>query len=163
MAAYCFLINRMISLPLTIERRQTEWQKIQTIASNNNFPLHLIAKLKTQIQHKTHTTKDENKKWATFTYHSSKIRKITNLSKQTNINIAFKSTNTIQQQTDPKNYNNTQYYDKSGIYNLSCKMCNKAYIGQTSRCLTRRFREHIRYIKNRYIKNNDPKSAYAGI
>ena len=40
-------------------------------------------------------------------------------------------------------------------------MCNKAYIGQTSRCLTRRFREHIRYIKNRYIKNNDPKSAYA--
>ena len=60
MAAYCFLINRMISLPLTIERRQTEWQKIQTIASNNNFPLHLIAKLKTQIQHKTQTTTTQN-------------------------------------------------------------------------------------------------------
>jgi len=118
MAAYCFLINRMISLPLTIERRQAEWQKTQTIASNNNFPLHLIAKLKTQIQHKTQMTKDESKKWDTFTYHSSKIRKITNLFKQTNNNIAFKSTNTIQQQRAPQNYNNTQYYDKSGIYKL---------------------------------------------
>jgi len=37
------------------------------------------------------TTKDENKKWATFNYHSSKVRKITNLFRQTNINIAFKT------------------------------------------------------------------------
>ena len=34
-------------------------------------------------------------------------------------------------------------------------LISKAYIGQTSRHLTQRFREHIRY-----IKNNDPKSAY---
>ena len=60
----------------------------------------------------------KKKKRATFTYHSSKIRKITNLFKQTNNNIAFKSTNTIQQQRAPQNYNNTQYYDKSGIYKL---------------------------------------------
>ena len=85
-----------------------------------------------------------------------KIRKITNLFRQTNINIAFKSTNTIQQQTAPQNYNSTQYYDKSGIYKVSCKTRNKAYIGQTSRHLSQRFREHTRY-----IKNNDPKSAYA--
>ena len=91
----------------------------------------------------------------TFTYLSSKIRKITNRFKQTNINIAFKSTNTNQQQTIPKNYN-TQYYNKSGICKLSCKTCNKAYLGQTSKCLTQRFHKHICY-----IKNIDPKSAYA--
>ena len=39
---------------------------------------------------------------------------------------------------------------------MTCKTCNKAYIGQTSRNLTIRYREHIRY-----IKNNDPQSAYA--
>jgi hypothetical protein len=33
---------------------------------------------------------------------------------------------------------------------------DKAYIGQTSRNLTIRYRKHIRY-----IKNNDPQSAYA--
>ena len=143
----------MISLPITTETRQNEWQKIQTTASKNNFPLPLTAKLKTQIQHKNLTTKDKHKKWATFTYHSTKIRKITNLFKQTNINIAFKSTNTIQQ-TAPQNYDTTLYYNKSSIYKLACKTCNKAYIGQTSRRLTQRFHEHIRYIKN------DPKSAY---
>ena len=36
-----------------------------------------------------------------------------------------------------------------------CKTCHKAFVGQTSRNLKSRFREHIRY-----IKNNDPRSAY---
>ena len=36
------------------------------------------------------------------------------------------------------------------------KTCNKAYIGQTSRNLALRYREHIRYIRNK-----DPQSAYA--
>jgi len=55
-------------------------------------------------QQKIHQTqdKDGNKKWATFTYYSPKIRKLTNLFKHTNINIAFKNTNTIQQYTKPK-------------------------------------------------------------
>jgi hypothetical protein len=54
-AAYRYLINRMISLPLTTERRETEWQNTLAIAENNKFLLHLITKLKTQIQHKTQT------------------------------------------------------------------------------------------------------------
>ena len=157
MAAYRHLIHRMLALPLTPKRRKLEWQKIQTIASNNNFPLRFIAKLKTQMEQKAraNTTKDENKKWATFIYHSSTVRKITNLFKQTNKNIAFKSTNTILQLTEPKNHDTTQDYNKSGIYKLACKTFNNAYIGQTRRNLTQRFREHIRY-----RKNNDPQSAY---
>ena len=81
---------------------------------------------------------------------------ITNLFKQTDIKIAFKSTNTLQQLIKPKAQDTTQEHDKSGIYKLTCKTCNKVYIGQTSRNLTIRYREHIRY-----IKNNDPQSAYA--
>jgi hypothetical protein len=101
MAAFRYLTNRMISLPLTTERKKMEWQKILSVSENNKFPLHFIEQLKTQIQHKTHKdkTNNRNKKWATFTYHSSRVRKITNLFKQTDIKIAFKSTNTIQQQT----------------------------------------------------------------
>ena len=101
-------------------------------------------------------THDKNKKWAIFTFHSPKVTKITNLFKQADIKIAFKSTNTIQQQTRPKNRGMTHDHNKSGIYKLMCKTCNKAYIGQTSRNLSLRFRKHIRY-----IKNNDPQSAYA--
>jgi len=50
MAAYRYLINRMLSLPLSTERRIAKWQKIRTIANNNKFPIHHIAKLRAQIQ-----------------------------------------------------------------------------------------------------------------
>jgi hypothetical protein len=50
----------------------------------------------------------------------------------------------------------TQDHNKSGIYKLMCKTCNRAYVGQTSRNLTQWFCEHIQY-----IKNNDPQSTYA--
>jgi len=100
--------------------------------------------------------KDNNKKWATFTFYSPKIKKLTNLFRQTNIHIAFKSTNTIQQYTKPKKPDENCEYNMSGIYRLACKTCERSYIGQTSRNLTQRHREHIHY-----IKNNDPQSAYA--
>jgi len=85
MAAYRYLINRMLSLPLSTERRMAEWRKIRTIANNNKFPIHHIAKLRAQIQCKTQmnkTNNGNNNKWATFTHHSSKVRKITKLFKQ---------------------------------------------------------------------------------
>ena len=45
---------------------------------------------------------------------------------------------------------------KSGIYKIICNTCHKAYVGQTNRELKAKFREHTGY-----IKNNDPRSAYA--
>jgi len=135
MAAYHHMINRMTALPLSAEKRIAEWQNIRTIANNNKFPIHYITKLRTQIQRKTqiNTTDNNNNKWATYTYHSPKVRMITNLFKQTDIKIAFKSTSTLQQLNKPKFQDTTQEQDKSGIYKMTCKTCNKAYIGQTSR------------------------------
>jgi len=45
---------------------------------------------------------------------------------------------------------------QSGIYSLTCKTCNLFCVGQTNRDLKTRFQEHIRY-----IKTNNPHSAYA--
>jgi hypothetical protein len=44
----------------------------------------------------------------------------------------------------------------SGICKLTCNTCKMSYIGQTSRNLKQMYREHIRY-----IRNNNPQSAYA--
>jgi hypothetical protein len=52
-----------------------------------------------------------------------------------------------------KPQNHMQEHNKSGVYKLTCKL---AYIGQTSRNLKQKYQEHIRY-----IRNNDPQSAYA--
>jgi len=104
----------------------------------------------------TKSSKNDKKIWTTFTFHSPKNRKITNLLKNTNIGIAFKTTTTLHHLITPITPTRLQEHEKSGIYKITCKTCHNAYVGQASRNLKSRFREHIRY-----IKNNDPRSAYA--
>lgn len=89
----------------------------------------------------------------TFTYHSPLIRRITNLFKQTNIRIAFRATNTTQQQLNTVKHN---YDDPSGLHRLKCNTCNKIYVGQSGWTIGVRFKEHIIY-----IKSNNSTSAYA--
>ena len=90
----------------------------------------------------------------TFTYHSSLTHKVTNLFKNTNLNTAFQTGNTICNQIYnrlPQNKMNA-----SGIYRLQCTICNKSYVGQTARSIEIRHRKHVRY-----IKTNNPLSADA--
>jgi len=87
-----------------------------------------------------------------------KLEKLTNLFKHTNINSAFKSTNTTQQYTKPKMLDKNQNYIMSDIYKLTCNICKMSYIEQTSGNLNQRYQEHIRYIRNNY-----PLSAYAHV
>jgi hypothetical protein len=46
--------------------------------------------------------------------------------------------------------------DPGGIYKLKCITRNKAYVGQSGRAISLRFKEHIRY-----IRSNNSTSAYA--
>jgi hypothetical protein len=79
LAAYRYMINRMSSIPLSQEKLNTERQTILDIANSNNFPEPLITKLRTTLKNtKIHDDNKKQKKWAT-TYHSPKIRKVTNL------------------------------------------------------------------------------------
>ena len=58
----------------------------------------------TQTHNEDHTNNEQQTKktWATFTYYGLIVRKITNIFKHTNIQIAFKNTNTLQQLTKQK-------------------------------------------------------------
>jgi hypothetical protein len=62
------------------------------------FPAQLLQKLNKRIQQNTRrpANQGENETWTTFTYHSQKIRAVTNLFKNTNIKIAFKTADTTQ-------------------------------------------------------------------
>jgi hypothetical protein len=145
--------------PTQTGEKTKEWDIIQTIANNNNFPRKLLHKLRRQMQQKTARTlseKKDKKILTTFTYHNPKIKKITNLFKHTDIGIAFRTTTSIYQLTKPTIIEQTPDHEKSGVYQLTCNTCQSSYVGQTRRNLKSRFQEHTRY-----IKNNDPQSAYA--
>jgi hypothetical protein len=102
------------------------------------------------------TTLDKNnKKWAVFEYSNPIIKKVTNIFKNTNLKISFRANNTTHNTL--KTYPGiSDIYKNRGIYNLQCRTCKHHYVGQTGRNLAARFSEHTRY-----IKNNEPKSAYA--
>jgi hypothetical protein len=91
------------------------------------------------------------KKWVIFTHFSQLIRCVTNLFKQTNLKVAFRASNTIQQLTE-----NQTYKDPCGIYKLKCNTCNRVYVGQSAWAINVRHKEHIRY-----VRTNNPKSACA--
>ena len=136
-----------------------EWTTILAIATNNGYMTKTMNNLKKKLQIKQHKPLNRNhetsitrKKWVIIMYHSPLIRCVTNLFKHTELNIAFKATNTIKQQIADKQINN----DPIGVYKLKCNTCNKVYVGQSGRAITKRYREHIRY-----IRSNNPISAYA--
>ena len=85
----------------------------------------------------------KNTKWATFTYTSPQIRKITNLLKHTSVKFAYKCTNTILHLSKPTNTANpSSTFKRNGVNKLTCITCNKAYVRQTSRKLKQRYKEH---------------------
>ena len=128
------------------------------MARNNGFLEHIIHELKKKlITNKTKVTQTnppqkQSNKWITFTFHGPPVLKVTNLFRKTDLKIAFRPTNTIFQQLTqkPKNSN------PSGIYQLKCNLCNRAYVGQSSRAISLRHKEHLRY-----IRNNNPIPTYA--
>ena len=158
MAAYKTYIYRMLTIPITKRAQRKEWDTICSIALNSGYPLNLIYHTRNRIaqkitmqQHETHT---HQKIWSTFTYSSPLIHKVTNLFKHTNINIAFRPTNTIFHRLQCHHSDNK--LQDSGIYQIQCNTCNKSYVGQSGRSISVRYEEHIRY-----IRMNSPNSAYA--
>ena len=103
LAAFRYYINRMITLPITEQARKQEWGNIIIIAHNNGFPEPIIQKMRTKLMNKrnqpqgTQQSQQNPKKWINFTYYGHTIRKITNLLKHTNLQIAFRPTNTTYQ------------------------------------------------------------------
>jgi len=149
----------MLNLPLKTSQQKREWATILHISQRNGFPPPVIHKVRHQTVHKTEHPSphdNKNKKWATFTYISQQIRKVTNIFRNTNIKIAYKCRNTIANLTKPPRDLHTPPHNKWGIYQLTSNTCNLSYVGQTSRSLNIRFQEHIQY-----IRYNNPQSAYA--
>ena len=110
------------------------------------------AKITNKIQNSKPKLHDNNRKWISFKYYSPIVRRITNLFKDTNLNISFKPFNTKKQQLIEKEHKS----NPSGIYKLQCNTCKDVYIGQSGRDINVRYKEHVRY-----IRTNNPTSAYA--
>ncbi len=82
-------------------------------------------------------------KWATFTYIRKETTYITKIFKHTNIMIAYRTNNTIQDNLTPQTHSHNKF-SATRVYKLTCPDCGKAYIGQRGRNFSQRYNEHKR-------------------
>jgi hypothetical protein len=136
------------------DKEYAELNTIKAILQNNQYKLiHIRTKTIKDIDPQE---KHDNKKWAIFTYAGREIKTITKLFKDANINIAYKTQNTVEHILRPKLSTTTDnIYNNSGIYQLNCLECPKNYIGQTGRTFKTRYKKHIQA-----IRNNRPDTGY---
>jgi len=120
---------------------------------NNSFPI------PTYKHHHPHNTTQEQltqtsrRKWATFTCIGKETLYITDAFRHTDLKIAFQTNNTLDNLLRQKNPPSDKF-SSSGVYRLTCPDCNKAYIGQTGRCFSKRYDEHRRAFHNNSHTSN---------
>ena len=69
------------------------------------------------------------------------MHKVTNLLKNTDLNVAFRTCNIMYNQLCDRIQ--LSKINSSGIHKLKCKTCNKSCFGQTGRSIEIRHREHL--------------------
>jgi hypothetical protein len=95
-SATAYLTNHMITNPITHENKVLGLNTINEILVNNHYRQHITNTTQNQHNSPTNPQKTMKEKWATFTYYGPEARMTTKSIKNTDIGIAFKTTNTIK-------------------------------------------------------------------
>ena len=134
-------------------------QTITHILTKNNYPKFLITSLfqkyikDLQKQNNTKTSISENTYFKSISYTPNITEKITKTIRKNNqnINIAYIIQNKMQQLYSKLKDPISQDQNQNIIYAIPCNSCNKVYIRQTKRWLSKRIQEHKLSIKHQHI------------
>jgi uncharacterized Zn finger protein (UPF0148 family) len=161
MASFHHMIHRMLTIPLTQEAIKKETSYIKEVADINGYNTNIIDKIinkkKRQINLKNQTTltvdKPQMKRVAT-TFNVEINKGLKTKLKKFNIDLVYTSRpnqlgTKLTSTKDPVNEK-----EKSGVYKVTCPICNKTYIGQTKRALATRIQEHLKEARDAKKKNN---------
>jgi hypothetical protein len=113
----CVTVNcKLCILAITLEGRIITYY-------NRYIHIYIYYKLKYQQNIPDSNTEREQQKWITFTHTGNYIHKITKLVKDANLNVAFKTTFTLNNFLTNKQ--KTNIYEQSGIYKITFQSCYK--------------------------------------
>jgi hypothetical protein len=170
MAAFNHLIHRMLTLPLNQEGMENEWNHIMDIADINGYDKEEIEKMihkkQKKLQPQSTLTPQKQPKLRVAVEHNNITKKLTNRLRNSKIQLVFSSRNNQLKNRLRKVSDKVDKLEQNGIYSITCKDCNKKYVGQTKRSLGVRFEEHTKEVhrvqKARALgKNREFKSKVA--
>lgn len=135
-AACRYFITCMHLCPFSSIRKERKKMAFHTTCSQGQkYLICTYPKTKSQIQLKMsnpiqhNNTLYNSQKWASFTYYSPFVWKITNLFKQTNVSIASHTTNILCILLKPRKHNTIIEFTENGIYEMSWSTCKFCYVG----------------------------------
>ena len=118
-----------------------EINKIYEISTNLKYPKLFIDKCLRTARKTFYSTTDKqpynNKNMLVLPYNEN-FKHLPHILKPLDVNVAFRNKNTIKH----KIIKNCPQTKLGGIYQIPCKICKKPYIGQTSKSLDVRIKQH---------------------
>lgn len=154
MAAFRTMIHRMYNVPMDKNSVEKEEQYIFETARKNGYEKELMKQLMRKERKRrnrdSQTTlykqnmEEKNTKRAAVTFDRRIPRKLRNRFKEADIEMIPTSRGQQMRTLLGTTKDKKVLGEKSGIYKVECPQCEKAYIGQTKRLITKRFMEHIK-------------------
>lgn len=159
MASFRSLIDRLYSVPMSMQDINNEKQIVLQIGRNNGYTQQQINKIFTTHENKIYlrnysTLYDDNHEKKESAYRSIKYQgPISYIVKKKlsryGIDISFKTDNNMKVLLGNAK-DKMDMLQCSGVYKLECGCCSASYVGETGRALNVRIEEHLKN-KNSYF------------
>jgi len=149
-------IHRLLHLPLSLDAQNNEIRHLEEIARRNGLHLDVpsMVRRKSLRLLPNSPVYQPGTKWIRFPFigrHSYKMEK--EMKKYGSYKVGFYPLLTVNNLIHIKD--SIPPKEQSGIYHLTCGLCDSQYIGQTGRALATRFSDH----RTAYNKQNKEDSA----
>ncbi|KAJ8917059.1 hypothetical protein NQ315_012978 [Exocentrus adspersus] len=133
-----------------------EKDHIKNILKENAYPINLVDRAFLQIENPSHNNQQRQNPVANMTipYIPGISEKLKKLGNNFNIRTAFKTNNTLRSILTHTKPINKEQNEKNCIYQIPCQ-CGKHYIGETSRPLDVRIKEHKNYVRNYQVDRSN--------
>ena len=152
------LTFRLTNIPLNKKEYNKEYEHILHTANKNGFGKELVEKKIKKFKHQklkkeisTLNNLNEERKFKKFTFHPYVHHKFQKIFNEININLAPVNNYKLKSVLKSEIKDKVPTSQKSGIYKIACKNCNKSYIGKTKRNLNTRVNEHFRNIRFKQV------------
>ncbi|CAH8593030.1 unnamed protein product [Schistosoma guineensis] len=142
------LMNRSTKIVTDKEDQRTELNKVLSTLRDNNYPKKFLKKIiKNERKPKLESIRKEWKYTVVIPYRSETSEEIKRILNKHDIRVYFRANNTLRSTLVKVKDKLAKEEQQNIVYEIRCHDCNATYVGETSRQLNVRLKEHKQCLK----------------
>ena len=147
------LLGRARNIPSSPRDKSSETKHVFDALGANSYPVNFLKSCKTpgpqqRTQPQQPQQPEQDRAFVVLPYIKDVSEKITRTLNKFNVRVSHKSTHTISSILKKPKDRIDKISTTGVVYRINCKECNKVYVGQTSRALKTRIKEHTKTFFN---------------